>query len=151
MIRRLAERWLGYDRLLVAYEKVKRDNAKLTARHEQLARRHRILVETHNGTVERATRRRAEAAKLYRLYTRTLVELEWERFLAAANQPIDPEVCEKIRLLDHDQAWEVADVLADRFGKPMYAYGCPKCPTNPITRDRWWHVTSQKSKRRQDA
>jgi hypothetical protein len=148
VIRRLVERWLGYDRLLVAYEKVKRDNAELTAKHEELARRHRTLVQVHDSTVERTERRRAETAKLHRLYTRTLTELAWERFLAAANQPINPEVCEKIRLLDHDQAWEVADLLADRFSKPMYAYPCPRCPANPITRDRWWHATSQKNNNR---
>lgn len=149
VIRRLVERWLGYDRLLVAYEKVKRDNEDLERRYAELARRHRTLVQVHDSTVERTERRRAETAKLHRLYTRTLTDLVWERFLAAANQPIDPEVCEKIRLMDHDQAWEVADILADRFGKPMYAHYCPKCPVNPITRERWWHVTSQKARRRQ--
>lgn len=148
VLRRLAERWLGHDRLLVAYTRVKEENEELRRAHDDLARRHRILIETHRGTAERAERRRQETAKLHRLYTRALTELAWERFLAAANEPVNPEVCVKIRLLDHDQAWEVADLLADRFSKPLYAYSCPRCPLNPITRDRWWHVTSQKSKRR---
>lgn len=151
MLRRLAERWLGHDRLLVAYERVKRDNENLHWRYDRLRERHQALTETHRGTVERTERHRQEIARLHRLYTRTLTELAWERFLAAANEPVDPEVCVKIRLMDHDQAWEVADLLTDRFGKHLYAYSCPKCPHNPITRDRWWHVTSLKNKRRQPA
>lgn len=150
MIRRLVERWLGYDRLLVAYEKVKHDNENLHWRYDRLSERHQTLSETHRSTADRAERRRAETAKLHRLYTRALVELAWERFLNQAND-LGSDHCEKIRLMDHDQAWEVADLLANRFGKPMYAYSCPRCPTNPITRDRWWHTTSLKNKRREPA
>lgn len=146
MIRRWIERWIGHDRLLVAYEKVKEDNEKLRVRHEELKQKHRILTQTHKGTTARAERRRVETAKLLRLYTRTLVELEWERYLAAENASRRAE-CVKIRLMDHDQAWDVADLLAERFGHPMYAYKCPRCPRNPITRKSWWHVTKEKNNR----
>jgi hypothetical protein len=146
MIRRWIERWLGYDRLLVAYEKVKRDNDNLVRAHAQLHRRHDNLVRTYQHTVENVRMQRAELAKLNRLYTRALVDLEWERFLAANNDPGSGE-CVKIRLMDHDQAWDVADVLSERFGKPMYAHYCTRCPVNPITRERWWHVTRKKSRR----
>lgn len=147
MIRRWVEWWLGYDRLLVAYEKVKRDNENLTQSRERLRESHRKLVVKHDNTVARLRRQRAEVTKLHQLYTRALVELEWERFLAEENAP-DSLECVKIKLMNHDQAWEVADLLTERFRQPLFAYWCEQCPRNPITRSNWWHVTRRKRKRR---
>lgn len=147
MIRRWVERWLGYDRLLIAYEKVKRDNENLTQSRERLRESHRKLVVKHDNTAARVRRQRAEVTKLHQLYTRALIELEWERFLAEENAQDSPE-CVKIKLMNHDQAWEVADLLTERFRQPLFAYQCEWCPRNPITRSGWWHVTRRKRKRR---
>lgn len=147
MIRGWIERWIGHDRLLVAYEKLKHDNDKLEISRARLRERHSNLYATHEATVERTKAQRAELHKLQRLYTRALIELKWEQFLAA-NNDLGTNGCEKIRLMDHDQAWDVAELLTERFGKPMYAYACKKCPHNIITHDVWWHVTRQKNKRR---
>lgn len=150
MIRRWIERWLGHDRLLVAYESLKQRNDDLVRAHERLYVKHRNLVRTHQHTTENVRMQRVELAKLNRLYTRALVDLEWERFLNEAND-LGSDGCTKIRLMDHDQAWDVADLLTERFGKPMYAHYCTRCPTNPITHDRWWHTTRRKNRRREHA
>ena len=147
MIRRWIERWTGHDRLLVAYEKVKRDNDDLTRKYEQLAKKHSNLLDTYHRTVEKAQVRRVELTRVTRRYTQALVDLQWERFLAAAND-LGSDECVKIRLMDHDQAWDVADLLTERFGKSMYAYPCSRCPGNPITSERWWHVTRSRKRRR---
>jgi len=147
MFRRWAERWIGYDRLLIAYEKLKRDNHNITNANESLRKRHKNLRDTYARTLANVQAQRAELAKLHRLYTRTLVELRWEQFLNEQNNS-ESDDCVKIRLMDHDQAWDVADILGERFGKPMYAHSCAVCPVNPITRDRWWHVTRKKTRRR---
>lgn len=147
MIKRLTERWVGYDRLLVAYEKLKSDNDDLTEEHARLRRRLRSVSHTHENTVARLQRQRVELNRLRRRYTQALVDLEWERFLREVND-LGSDDCEKIRLMSHDQAWEVADLLAERFGKAMYAHRCDRCPTNPITHDHWWHVTRKKNRRR---
>ena len=147
MIRRWVERWVGHDRLLVAYEKLKQDNASLSCANARLRGRHANLRATYANTVANVRTQRAELARLNRLYTRALVDLEWERFLNARND-LGSDDCVKIRLMDHDQAWAVADMLSERFGKPMYAHYCTRCPVNPITRDRWWHVTRKKGRRR---
>jgi hypothetical protein len=148
VIRRWAERWLGYDRLLVAYQKVKNDNEQLGRAHERLQNRHSHLADKHNNTVKRVELQRAEITKLHRLYARALINLEWERFLAEENaSSSNPARCVKIRLMDHDQAWEIADLLSERFQQPLSAYYCEECPRNPITRSNWWHVTRKKRKR----
>lgn len=149
MIRRWVERWLGYDRLLVAYEKVKKDNESLTRSRDRTRERHRNLLAAYDNTVANVQAQRAELAKLNRLYTRVLVDLEWERFLAEENANAwDSTRCVKIRLMNHDQAWEIADLLTGRFEQPMFAYWCDECPRNPITRNYWWHVTRKRRKRR---
>lgn len=149
MIRHWVERWLGHDRLLVAYRKVKDDNEQLRRAHSRLTEQHRQLRITHENTVTRVERQRAEVRKLHRLYARALVNLEWEKFLAEENALSSNHArCIKIRLMNHDQAWEVADLLSKRFQQPLFAYYCEECPRNPITRDYWWHVTRKKRKRR---
>lgn len=146
MIRRWVERWVGHDRLLVAYEKLKRDNDNLIRSNARLRRRHDNLLDTHHDTVRRVRDQRVELAKLHRLYTRALINLEWERFLATKND-LGSNDCEKIRLLDHDQAWDVAELLSERFNKTMYAHPCRRCPPNIITRGVWWHVTNKRNRR----
>jgi len=149
VIRSWVERWLGHDRLLVAYRKIKGDNERLGREHDRLRERYRQLVDKHDNTVERVREQRAEIRKLHRLYARALVNLEWERFLAEENALTNnPERCVKIRLMDHDQAWEVADLLTERFQQPLFAYWCEWCPRNPITRKHWWHVTRKRRNRR---
>lgn len=149
VIRRLVERWLGHDRLLVAYHKVRNDNEHLQRVHNRLKERYRQLITKHENTAQRVQQQRVELVKLHRLYTRALVNLEWERFLAEENAASTKSArCIKIRLMDHDQAWEIADMLSQRFQQPLFAYYCEKCPRNPITRDYWWHVTRKKRKRR---
>lgn len=140
MIRRLVEKWLGYDRLLAAYEALRDE-------HEYLQGRHERLEGIHRRTVARMERQRRQLRSLNTRHLRALADLAWERFLAEENA-VTGQGCTKIKLMDFDQAWTVADILAERFGRPMYAHRCTKCPVNPITRGRFWHVTKRNTSRK---
>jgi len=150
VIRRLLERWLGHDRLLVAYEAQRAELADVRRRSQaqadaltSLADKHLKLQAVQRGTSQRLARQRTQLNGLVTAYTRALVELQWAQFQLdqIGDEPID---CSKrIRLVTSEHAWEVADILAKRFGRPMYAHECPKCPVNLVTRGNYWHVTKK--------
>lgn len=163
MIRRLLEKWLGHDRLLVAHEVLRAEleeqrrlsqswQAKYEAKvrsYGRLHAKHVALVEIQQGTSARLVKQRRHINGLAAQHLRALTELQWERFLAEQNEAVSGACDKQIRLMDQKHAWEVADLLAERFGQRMFAHSCPVCPLNPITRDRFWHVTRSYKKRPQ--
>lgn len=163
MIRRLLEKWLGHDRLLVAYEALRAEleeqrrlSQSWQAKHEdagrklgQLRAKHEALSEVQRGTSARLARQRQHINGVTTQYLRVLAELQWAQFLAEQNEAVSKGCGKQIKLIDQKQAWEVADLLAARFDRRMFAYACPVCPVNPVTRDRFWHVTRSYKKRPQ--
>ena len=154
MIRRLAEKWVGHDRLLVAFEVCRAELADLRERdqtqaeaQEWLSGKYQGLREAYQGAAARLTRQRKQLNDLRVAHIRALTDLSWEVFLREQAEAVSQGCGKQIRLMTQRQAWEVADLLAERFKRPMYAHYCMVCPVNPITRDRFWHVTRKRMKR----
>lgn len=154
MIRRLLERWLGMDRLERAYAarsaelyEMEERNREQAAALARLIDKHAKLRATHSGTSQRLSRQRVQLNGLVTAYTRALVELQWAQFQLDQNGGESADCGKVIRLVTSEHAWEVADILAERFGHPMYAHECPKCPLNLVTRGRYWHVTKRPNPR----
>ena len=154
MIRRLLERWLGMDRLERAYAvrcaelyEARQRNEAQAVTIDRLRDRYAKLRVTHQGTVQRLSRQRTQLNRMTNAHTRALVELQWARFQLDQNGGTSADCTKMIKLITSDHAWEVADILAKRFGYPMYAHDCPKCPVNPVTRGRYWHVTKKPNPR----
>lgn len=154
MIRRLLERWLGMDRLERAYAvrcaelyEAQQRNEAQAATIDRLRDRYTKLRVTHRGTAQRLSRQRGQLNGLTVAYTRALVELQWAQFQLDQNGDESADCAKVIKLVTSKHAWEVADILAGRFGYPMYAHECPKCPINLVTRGSYWHVTKKPNPR----
>lgn len=162
MIRRWIERWIGHDRLEQAYEvrcaelyearrlaQSRGDKLRVAEeRLDKLRTKHQATLESMRFANLRIERQRRQLNDLTTQHIRTLTELNWTLFLLEQNEAVAESCGKLIRLMDHDQAWEVADLLAVRFGYPMYAHSCAVCPVNPVTRDYFWHVTRRYNTRR---
>jgi hypothetical protein len=63
-------------------------------------------------------------------------------------EPGPGEGCVKVRLRDRDEAEAFAARVLNQTGEDCYAYRCPKCPRQPVSCEKFWHIATADPERR---
>lgn len=55
-------------------------------------------------------------------------------------EPSPGDECRKVRLRSEDEARAFGDSMEAASGLPMDVYRCRRCPRQPVTMERFWHI-----------